>query len=263
MRVLIVDDERIARNRLRALVWPALTKAFADAEASLATAARWAQEASAGLAELAAIDVATLCGDGTLDLAAWRGLSPVRQSNALRAWLRESIGRAPIATLVERLMKELRSPGAMRWPLPGGELRSYRGRLRYEATTIAPSAPARPVIGGELESIDLSAPGVHEQREWGGAFVVERVVAGGIPAATASRLALRARVPGDRFQAGPARPPRGLKLQYQAAGVPAWLRHGPLACHDGVPVYVPGLGIDARALARPGEPQLSLRWLPR
>jgi tRNA(Ile)-lysidine synthase len=259
-------DPRFARNRLRALVWPALTEAFADTEASLAAAAQWAQEASAGLTELAAIDLQTVSSEGSLDIAAWHALSMVRQSNALRAWLRESIGRAAMATLVERLMKELRPTGARRWPLPGGELRSYRGRLRYEATTIARPGPARQLIGNgqtELESIDLSVPGVHEQREWGGAFIVECVDAGGIPVATASRLAIRARAPGDRFQAGPARPPRSLKLQYQAAGVPAWLRHGPLACHDGVPVYVPGLGIDARALARRGEPQLSLHWLRR
>jgi tRNA(Ile)-lysidine synthase len=259
------DDERFARNRLRARVWPPLTEAFVDAESSLAAAAQWAQEASAGLAELAAIDLQALRTEGGLDVAAWQALSPVRQSNALRAWLRQTTGKAPMATLVDRLMNELRPTGAMRWPVPGGELRSYRGRLRYEATTIALSAPARLLIRDgqtELESVDLSAPGVHEQREWGGAFVVERVDAGGIPVATASRLTLRARAPGDRFQAGPTRPPRSLKLQYQAAGVPEWLRHGPLACHDGVPVYVPGLGIDARTLARPGEPQLSLRWLP-
>lgn len=260
------DDERYARNRLRARVWPALTEAFADAEASLAAAAQWAQEASAGLAELAAIDLATLCTDGTLDVAAWRALSPVRQSNALRAWLREGIGKAPAATLIERLMKELRPTGAMRWPAHGGSLRSYRGRLQYEAAAGLQRAQRRPKVSSGKEgnaSLDLSAAGVHELTEWNGAFIVERVASGGIPVATVACLTLRVRAPGDRFQSGPARPPRSLKLQYQAAGVPDWQRHGLVACHDGVLVYVPGLGIDARALAGPGEAQLSLRWVPR
>ena len=261
------DDERFDRNRLRARVWPALTDAFADAEASLAGAARWAQEASAGLAELATIDLATLCSHDTLDVAAWRALSAARQSNALRAWLREGMGRPPAATLVERLMKELRSTGAMRWTVPGGALRSYRGRLRYEADAGLQPASRPPAVapdcheGSDLRN--LSVPGVHELPEWHGAFIVERVDSGGMPVTTATRLALRCRAPGDRFQAGPARPPRSLKLQYQAAGVPDWQRHGPIVCHDGVPVYVPGLGIDARALAGPGEAQLSLRWVPR
>ena len=79
----------------------------------------------------------------------------------------------------------------------------------------------------------------------------------------AARLEVRERRPGDRFQAGAGRPPRSLKLQFQAAGLPAWQRQGPVLSRDGVPVFVAGLGLDARALAPPGEPQLALAWLPR
>ena len=261
------DDQRFARNRLRARVWPALVDAFADAEASLADAARWAQEAAAGLTELAAIDLRTVSAKDALDIAAWRLLSQARQSNALRVWLRERSGKAPAAKLVERLMKEVRGQGAMRWPIPSGELRSYRGRLRYEADVASrPPLPRPSAAGGRgsRTTVDLSRAGVRELAEWGGALVVERVEAGGIALTMAARLELRARAPDDRFQAGPGRPPRSLKLQYQAAGVPAWQRDGPILCHDdGAPVYVPGLGIDARALAEPGEAQVSLAWLPR
>jgi tRNA(Ile)-lysidine synthase len=260
------DDSRFARNRLRAQVWPALIGAFADAEASLADAARWAQEAAAALAELAAIDLPVVCIEDALDIAAWRGLSPARQSNVLRVWLRERSGKAPVAKLVERLMKEPRGQGAMAWPMPSGRLRSYRGRLRYEAGVASPLPSPRPSPaggrGGRI-AVDLSRAGVHEIAEWGGALVVERVKAGGIALTMAARLELRVRAPGDRFQAGPGRPPRSFKLQYQAAGVPAWERNGPIVCRDGMPIYVPGLGIDARALAQPGEVQVSLAWLPR
>ena len=89
------------------------------------------------------------------------------------------------------------------------------------------------------------------------------MAAGGIAAPLAARLEVRARRPGDRFQAGVGRPPRSLKLQFQAAGLPAWQRQGPVLCLDGVPVFVAGLGIDARAQAASGEPQLALAWLPR
>jgi tRNA(Ile)-lysidine synthase len=75
-------------------------------------------------------------------------------------------------------------------------------------------------------------------------------------------LELRARAPGDRFQAGAGRPPRSLKLQFQARGIAPALRKGPIVRSNGVVAYVPGLGIDARALAGEGESQVSIRWLP-
>ena len=46
----------------------------------------------------------------------------------------------------------------------------------------------------------------------------------------------------------------------QAADVPAWERDGPLIYSGGQLVFVPGLGIDARVQALPGQPQLGLRW---
>ena len=258
------DDQRFARNRLRARVWPVLTDAFADAEASLADAARWAQEAVAGLAEWAAIDLPAVCAGDALDIAAWRALSATRQSNVLRAWLRERGGKAVPASLIDRLMTELSGQGALRWPMPAGELRSYRGRLRYEAEgSRLPATRPLPAGGrGRRGSLDLSKVGVHELAEWGGSLVVERVEAGGIALAVAARLELRSRAPGDRFQAGPGRPPRSLKLQYQAAGVPVWQRVGPVAHDDGTTVFVPGLGVDARAVAAPGQAQVSFAWLP-
>jgi tRNA(Ile)-lysidine synthase len=269
-RLAYVDDDsngdaRFARNRLRLEAWPALVAAFPAAEASLAAAANWAQEASAALAELAEIDLAAICHEGELDIAAWRQLSPPRQSNLVRAWLRRATGRAPPASLVERLLHEVPLRGAMRWPLGVGQLRSYRGRLRHEPLpgvgTAGPAA-AGAATGGSWK-IDLSRPGVHDLAGWEGLIEVRPVSAGGIAAPVAARLEVRARRPGDRFQAGAGRPPRSLKLQFQAAGLPAWQRQGPVLCLDEVPVFVAGLGIDARALASAGEPQLALAWLPR
>ena len=57
----IVDDSnidvRFARNRLRLQVWPSLINAFAQADAALADAATWAQEAVSALDELAELRV--------------------------------------------------------------------------------------------------------------------------------------------------------------------------------------------------------------
>jgi tRNA(Ile)-lysidine synthase len=252
------DDDRFARNRLRLRVWPALSAAFEDAEASLARAATHVQQAAAALDEFVARDVAAVAGDNGLDLAAWRLLSPPRQRQVLLRWLRGELAAGAPASLVERLLREAdASPAQRRWPFGAGELRSYRGRLQRVPCVRADPEQAPPSL-----VVDLSRLGTHRVDAWQGAFHVERVDEGGLAGGAAAALELRPRAPGDRFQAGPRRPPRSLKLQFQAGGVAPALRNAPIVCRDGVPVFVPGLGIDARAIARPGEAQISLTWLP-
>ena len=248
-------DTRFARNRLRAEVWPSLLRAFPDAEQTLAAAARHAQQAAAAIAEIAASDLAGVAGDEGLRIAPWRALSPARRGHALRMWLAGFVAGALPGSLIDRLEVELDSVAARRWPAPGGELSSYRGTLRWLAT------PAKAPEAASLRC-DLSRPGSHDCPPWSGAWRVRRVARGGISAEIAARLTLRPRAPGDRFQAGPGRPPRRLKLQFQAAGVAEAERRGPVACVDDRIVFVAGLGMDARAVAEPGEPQLELTWLP-
>ncbi|HEY4958570.1 MAG TPA: TilS substrate C-terminal domain-containing protein, partial [Caldimonas sp.] len=205
--------------------------------------------------EIAALDLAPIADARGLDLKAWRALSEVRQSAALRRWLSHELSGPVPATLVERLLRETDLRATQRWPVAAGELHGYRGLLSWSPRRAGDG-------GGEPVVVDLSRPGLHTIAGWDGAFRVARVARGGIAAAQAARLELRARRPGDRFQAGPARPPRSLKLQYQAAGVPASGRVGPIACSGDLMVFVPALGIDARAVATPGVVQVSLAWLP-
>lgn len=249
-------DTRYARNRLRHEVWPALSDAFPHAESALADAAAWAQQATACLNDLAAMDLRGLADEQGLDLRPWQALSPARRSNALRLWLRERAGRAATANLIARLLEELTSARAGSWQIEGGTLRSYRGRLRFEPAP-SPAAPA-----AEPETVlSIRGAGVHLLPGWGGRLVVEQVGEGGVPLAWLAHLELKPRGGGERFQAGIGRPPRSLKKQYQAAAVPAWEREGPLVYSGGQLVFVPGLGIDARVIGLPGQPQVALRWL--
>ena len=64
------------------------------------------------------------------------------QRNAAARLAAPSTGRAPAASLVERLLRELPARGSTRWPIGGGELRRYRGRLGIEPLPLR-SAPAR------------------------------------------------------------------------------------------------------------------------
>lgn len=249
-------DTRFARNRLRAEVWPAMLQAFPDAERSLATAARRAQLAAAAVAETAALDLSSVASEEGLRVAPWRTLSSARRSHALRAWLARCAAVAWPGSLIDRLELELTGTATRRWPAPGGELSSYRGTLRWRA------ALASSPIDGSLRC-DLSRPGRHDCPSWHGEWRVRRVDRGGIADAVAASITIRPRKPGDRFQAGPGRPLRSLKLQFQAAGVAEAERRGPVACIEDRVVFVAGLGIDARAMAEPGEPQLELTWLSR
>jgi tRNA(Ile)-lysidine synthase len=237
-------DARYARSRLRSDVMPALCQAFPAAEAVLAEAAARSAEAQAVLAEVGQVDLAAIADGPSLRLAPWRALSEARRRNALRTWLRDRLGRSASQTLVERLMDELLFVGPAEWPIEGATLRRYRGRLEVVAASLVAAPNAAAPHGGALQSTPV------EQ--------------GGVSVAVLREAQWRAREGGERFQRAPGTPPRSLKKQFQAAGVPAWQRDAPLLfSSDGRLLFVPGLGIDARALAAPGEAQVALDWVRR
>lgn len=239
-------DVRLARNRLRQTFWPA----FPAGEAGLAHAARWAQQAGALAAEVAAEDLGRLGTPERLDLLALQALTPARRSNALRAWLAPHL-LAP-ASLVERLLTEWQPGATQSWPAPGGELHAWRGGLYWHPQRLI---PARPV------ALDLSVPGRHAQPTWGGAWVVEPA-ATGIAVPRLARLVQRPRAGGDQFQRAPASATRSLKKAAQTLGLPPWRRDGPVLLDaSGALLAVAGLGMDARAFAAQDEPALSIRWV--
>jgi tRNA(Ile)-lysidine synthase len=252
-------DPRFARNRLRSQVWPALAAAFEQAEASLAMSAEWAQQASDVLEEVAASDLSRVAVDCSLSVGMWLDLSPARRSNALRAWIKRCAGVSAPASLVTRLRNELPIARAASWPLGSAELRLYRGTLRCmpAVATVTNEADAARETG-----LSVLRAGQHRLPGWAGVLAAERVREGGVPLAWLARLDLRPRVGGEQFQAGLNRPPRSLKKQYQDAGVPMWDRSGPLVYSGGQLVFVPGLGLDARVIGLPGQPLVSLRWVP-
>ena len=261
-RLKYVDDDsnadsRFDRNRLRLQVWPALTAAFPQAEGALATAAQWAQQADALLDEIAALDLARVSSAGQLIIGDWMALSTARRGNALRGWLRQNREAPAPASLVTRLLDELPTVRSARWPIADAEVRLYRGRLSLEPRTVAAPAEA-----AHASFFSVRRAGRYPLPGWSGALQVERVKEAGVPLAWLACLELRRRSGGERFQAGPGRPPRSLKKQYQAAGVPMWGRNGPLVYSGGQLVFVPGLGLDARVVGLPGQPLVTLRWLP-
>jgi tRNA(Ile)-lysidine synthase len=253
------QDVSLARNRLRLAVWPALQQAFEGVEPGLVRVAERAQQEAAVLAEVAAECLQTMVNSaGQLQVAAWRSVSLARQAVVLRAWWRQVTGRGAPDTLVERLLQEVSHHGVARWPADAGwACVLYRGALSIVAVPGRTEA-SRPAVA----VFDLSKPGRWPVHEWRGYFEVDRVSTQGVPAVRLRAVRLAPRQGGERFQLAPASLPRSLKKQFQAEGVPEHLRQGPLVwCADQL-IWVPGLGLDARCWAEPGQPGLALRWHP-
>jgi tRNA(Ile)-lysidine synthase len=249
------EDPRYARNRLRRRVWPALTEAFPQAEAVLAASAVWSAQASRCLDDLAREDIHSVRRDDGLGIRELHALAWHRRANVLRHWLK-SLGLAAPASLIERLQDEL-GPGsdARTWPIGGSQLRTHRGVLQV----VSPAEAGAVQREGHVR---VTRAGRRALPGWGGVLVLRRVSQGGVPLAWLGELELRGRSGGEQFQAGIGRPPRSLKKQYQATGVAPWLREGPLLFSGGQLVFVPGLGLDARVIGLPGQPQVTIAWEP-
>ncbi|WP_310741066.1 tRNA lysidine(34) synthetase TilS [Ideonella aquatica] len=250
-------DPRFERNRLRVQVWPGLLAAFPDAEQALGTVARQAWQAAELIDEVAAADLATLRSpsDG-LDQRAWLALSPARQRASLRRWLKEQGAGQASERFIERLLSELPRARSGRWPVDAlCELRLYRGTLRLARLTPGNTAATDTALWPP------TAPTACLVLPSGLGWVQLRAVEeGGLPWSRLAGSTWRPRGGGERFSLGPDRPARSLKQQFQALGVPAWQRQGPLLWSGEQLLWVPGLGVEARARAAAGEPQLSLRW---
>lgn len=256
-------DARFARSRLRTAVWPVLAHAFPDAEVALTHAAQQAALAADVLAEVANQDrlrVQVPEDPHALDQAAWCELTPARRQLAMRTWLqRQAPGAAGVRhALLARLCSELPDSSTACWPVDAvHELRLYRGRLHLvRRATQGRAEPETSEI-----TIDWTRPGRHALAGGAGTLVLREVEQGGAPASLLSQAALRPRLPGDALQLGPGRPVRALKKQFQAAGVPAWLRQAPVLATPEHLVFVPGLGMDARAEAAHGRPRLQVEWV--
>ena len=250
-------DPRFARNRLRLALWPLLLDAFPQAQSALAMSAAWAQEALALQKEVAQGDLATLCDAQGLRIEEWLTLSPARRSNVLRAWLQQTAGRPAPASLVQRLLRELpQDLTQASWPCAAGQLRRYRGCLSFVPGGLVGAAQVR---GG---AISIRRAGRYHLPEWGGSLLVRRVDNGGVALDLLHSAQLRERQGGEQFQRATKCSARSLKKAFQAVGFASWQRTGPLLFVGEQLLFVPGLGIDAWALAPSGIDQVGLSWLP-
>jgi tRNA(Ile)-lysidine synthase len=100
-------DARYTRNRIRALLLPALEQAFPQFRATFARSIGHAAQGQQLLLELAAQDLETV-GDPPV-IKALQALSRARQANVLRHWLMQSHSCAPSAAQLDQLLDQVRA----------------------------------------------------------------------------------------------------------------------------------------------------------
>jgi len=255
-------DVRYARNGLRLDVLPVMAKAFPGASVALGHVVTQMQEAQACLEELAEVDLQAVSVErgAALDVVAWATLSVPRRSNALRAWLKQRLGVPAPRTLVQRLMLQLR-PGAgpQQWPAPAARLALYRDVLRVRPVIANALKPALSAVSPWV----VTGPGRYRLPFCEDELVVVSTEgAAGVPLAALQALSWRVRSGGEQFQQHARGVPRSLKKAFQAAAVPAWQRGLPLLYSGETILYVPGLGLDARAVQVAGEGRVRFEWCP-
>lgn len=262
-------DARLLRNRLRLAVWPTMVQAFPQSEASLAQSATHQADVKACLDDWLSLKLPSLLRvDGhssgvSLDVSAWRSFNDGQQRELLRAWFQQVTEHVLAASWVMRLHREVQA-GAAHWPITlrnsegktlAGQVVLYRGLLSWHAMAIAVDTSA-------TITLCLQHAGLFSVPQAAGSIQMEETQHEGVALHRLQACELRWRQGGEQFQLAPDRPARCLKKQYQAMGVPSCARQQPLLWVGDQLIFVPGLGIDARAWGNPSEVRVSLAWLP-
>ncbi|KLO61595.1 MULTISPECIES: tRNA lysidine(34) synthetase TilS [Delftia] len=98
-------DARYTRNRIRAQLLPALHQAFPQFRATFARSSRHCAEAAELLQEMAQADLGAVGNPPRI--AALQALSPARQANVLRHWLRSVHATTPSAAQLDQLLAQV------------------------------------------------------------------------------------------------------------------------------------------------------------
>lgn len=243
----------IDRSLIRHRVLPLLRERWPTAGRQLTQAARHAAEAAALLDELARTDLADCAEHDGLRVSALKCLSPPRQRNLLRYWIRARGFRVPSTKQIELLQAQLgveprTRHTAIRWR--GAELRRYRDNLVLRTDTVSPVMASvvawdgtrplpLPSLGRQLRLAPAPGQGIARARLDGAVFSV------------------RFRQGGETCQL-PGRPHHHkLKKLLQEAGVPPWERAQlPLLFVNDVLAAIGDRWVCEPFAAKPDEPGL-------
>ena len=258
------QDVRLRRNYLRSEILPRLTQHWPEASRMLVRTAGHMAEAGALLSEIAEADL-TRCESrgvaiprGALAVAELRRLSPARQRNLIRHWLRRQHYVLPAIQRLEEILRCIAGDSRSRHACVGWdgvEVWRYRDALA--------AVPARVLPDPQLDlawnpDAPILVPGV-------GRLSVEPVLVSGLAYARLPRggLRIRLRRGGETVNLPGRGHHHAVKKLLQAAGVPPWERARLPMFYAGADlVAVADRWVAADYVARPGEPGVAIVWQP-
>jgi len=248
-------DTRFARNFLRARVLPVLTQRWPEAAAQLVRAARHSAQAVELLDEIADADLTQCNVDSALRISVMQTLSPGRQANLLRYWLRRRGVRAPAEPVLSQILGHVRQPprsrhACVRWS--DAEARLYRDTLTLSAPTPEPENEWEAVWD---PAVPLTLPGTDVR------LCARASVGKGLAQARLQHRPLRVRLRrgGERCRLPGHAHRHKLKKLLQAAGIAPWERARlPLVYVDGELAAVADRWVCEPYAAHAGEPSYEL-----
>ena len=255
-------DARFARTALRHALLPALRDSWPQVDQSLRRLAEHADEACELLDDLAASDLQSV----VLPLDdAWLGhwpslllapvlvLSPARQRNLLRFWLRQQGVLMPDQPHLDQWVQQLAACSDAQPQLLLGSHRLYRSSDRLWLVEAGWPRQGSAQICQPLACQSLLA---------GNGTLCIAPSSGGLRAPGAAGWQLAYRQGGERIKL-PGRPTRSVKQLLQEARVPAWLRPSvPLLYSGGELVSVAGRWNAEQALVDGNQSGFTVSWKP-
>jgi len=257
-------DLRWRRNFMRADVLPRIEKHWPEARQVLARTAMHAADALEMLDEVAAADLAACVHPEpdrylqSLSAVAVCRLSPARQRNVLRYWLRTQSFLVPGTHQLDELLRHVAAESRSRharvqWA--GGEVWRYRDRLVAIPRLHVPES-GLDVAWDVADPLKLPNVGrMHIKPSHGAGVSWLRL--------TSSGLRVRLRQGGESLRLPGRAHHHALKKLLQTAGVPPWERSRlPLFYADDQLVAVADRWVSADFAARPDEPAFNIVWEP-
>lgn len=214
------DDQRFDRNFLRSNILPKLASRWPASAATVRRAGAHCAEAAGLLDELAELDSAGLPYSEPLPVARLLDLTPARQRNLLRYWIRRRGLLLPSTRRLNAILKDVLHAAADATPCvawSGAQIRRYRGYLYFMS-----SMADQPDFTGRAWELSKTFP---LGRELGNLRVQEAPRNGLDAGKIGGRLDVKFRQGGERLVLPGASQHKELKKLFQEAGVVPWMRN--------------------------------------
>ena len=259
-------DTAFDRNYIRHRLAPVLRERWPSASVTVSRSARHCAEAVELIDDLAMLDLSQLVDGQRLSTAGLCMLSPVRQRNVVRCWLRNAGFAVPDSRRLQSILDTVVIAADDAEPeviWDGIAVRRYR-RYLYAMADAASISTLDEKLGQSWDisgSLDLGKAG---------RFVLERGKAGPNEQMLdwnrlqGRSLLVRRREGGERIRIVGQKNSKSLKNLFQEAGVLPWMRKQIPLFYDGDTLVAVGdLWVCADAAAEKAREAVKLRWLNR